>query len=1361
MSDIQSNATTTLYINGKPAQDELNRLRNTLQGYKKQLVEVAADSKRGIGSAEWKRLTNEIKSTEKELKSVQSGVASVSQVLLRLDKATPKELKNTLSQLKKELENIERGSKAWNAHVEKIKAVKAELAKLKEETKEHQSLWSRFAKKMFDWGAGLQVVMGAITGITMTARKAVDAYASMDQEMASVRKFTGMTAEQVEDLNEEFKKMDTRTSREGLNRLAQEAGRLGKSSKEDILGFVRAADQINIALDDLGEGATLTLSKLAGLYGIEESFGTEQSLLKVGSVINELSQNCSASAPYLAEFANRMGSIGAEAGVSIQDIMAFGAVLDASAVNVESSATAVGQVLSRMYRDPAKYAKAAGLDVQEFTTLLKQDANQALILFLDTLHQAGGMDVLSPMLADMGENGARVITTLATLAGHIDEVRQQQLVANKAFVEGISVTKEYEVQNNTVQAGLEKAKIRFNEMAVTLGQQLLPLMQYTITTGSVLMKTISYIVDFVIEYRTSLISLAVTIVAYQVAVNAAIIKTKALAAAQAVAKAATYAWTVAQQAWNVILALCSTNVHRLGQEIKILSALLKTNPWGLAIAAIGAMVVAMTVFTKKQKDAMAGEKALMRIREQASEKLVDEKVKIELLVKAAQNENLSLDERNQAITKLNKIIPNYNAHIDATTGKYIAANTALKKYLESLAKQYELEGAKDLLRELGKKEAELNAGIALDKKKEKEYAGSSVDSDAFLDSDASSNVSFNKGRIAARRNSRSKKEAELADVHAQRKAITDTYGEGLQREEIKEPPEPSPDKNFGGNGEGSSHGTSNNTGGKSDKVDKFETEKEWKTQEEAQNRIAYAKGEKNYEEYTKRMDEIAVEFYKKQLEHANLSKNERLSIEADKEEAIKKQTEDANRFAIENEKEAYSALVVIEMQRFADGKVNQATYEETLQQMELAHLRKMTQITVEGTKERKDAEAKYLDALVKDQKKKQKEAEDAERKHQEQLKKIKEDVFGNSAAENKAAYDVALANLTAVFNAELDAAGDNAKEKLRIEKAFQDAKLALAKQYNQEIQGENSNLLERMAESFTDWMDSEGGKAVTQSFDLVVSQMGSIFSGLSSLIQAELEIQTAAIEKRYDKEISRAEGNSYKVAQLEKNKEKEIAKAKNEANRKMFAMQVIQAVAQTAQNALAAYGSALATPIVGPYLAPIAAAMAVAAGAIQIAAIKKQQEASNAQGYAEGGFTPKGGKYEEVGVVHAGEWVASQKLLANPQARAVVNMLDFAQRTNTIGSIRSADVSRSISAPMAIANLQTPASGPAASPQVGSSRAQTDAVITELSAVIYDLKQRLNEPFVTVNTVTGDAGIKKAQDEYEQLMKNKSPKSRR
>ena len=210
-------------------------------------------------------------------------------------------------------------------------------------------------------------------------------------------------------------------------------------------------------------------------------------------------------------------------------------------------------------------------------------------------------------------------------------------------------------------------------------------------------------------------------------------------------------------------------------------------------------------------------------------------------------------------------------------------------------------------------------------------------------------------------------------------------------------------------------------------------------------------------------------------------------------------------------------------------------------------------------------------------------------------------------------------------------------------------------------------------------------------------------------------------------------------------------------------MQVMQAVAQTAQNALSAYGSAAAIPLVGYILAPVAAAMAVAAGVIQIAAIKKQQQASEAQGYASGGFTPSGKVDEEVGVVHAGEWVASQKLLASPVARPLINALDYAQRTNTIGSLRAEDVSRTIApasvAPSSSASTSSPQS---AQPIVVQ---QTDGLATATLAkyekAIAKLNKRLDEPFVTVNTVTGDTGIKQAQEEYEMLIRNKTPKSRR
>ena len=206
----------------------------------------------------------------------------------------------------------------------------------------------------------------------------------------------------------------------------------------------------------------------------------------------------------------------------------------------------------------------------------------------------------------------------------------------------------------------------------------------------------------------------------------------------------------------------------------------------------------------------------------------------------------------------------------------------------------------------------------------------------------------------------------------------------------------------------------------------------------------------------------------------------------------------------------------------------------------------------------------------------------------------------------------------------------------------------------------------------------------------------------------------------------------------------------------MFAMQVIQAVAQTATNALNAYGSAAAIPVVGYILAPIAAAMAVAAGAIQIATIKKQQQSSEAQGYAEGGFTPPGGKYEEAGVVHKGEWVASQALVNNPRTRPLLEALDYAQRTNTIGSITAADVSRTITAPAVIA--AQPQAPTVVNNTTYNQSSQTDE---RLYATLDRLDTRLNEPFVTVNTVTGDHGMQKAQDDYDRLMKNKSPKSRK
>lgn len=1359
MSNYTTNATVNLQMNGKEPKQVLEELKQRAFDLQNAIAKAAAEGKK----TDLSKLKKELKTTQRQIREVESATEQVAEVMKRLDKASPKELQRTLRTLEKQLNSLERGSEAWERQCKHIKAVRAEIDRVNRELREGETFWKRFNRKMNDWQTTIAAGAAAVTGLVMAGRSAVNAYAEMDAEMASVRKYTGMTAEEVERLNEEFKKIDTRSSREELNRLAQEAGRLGKTSQEDVLGFVRAADQINVALDDLGEGATLTLSKLTNIFGDEARLGTERSLLAVGSVINELSQNSTASAPYLAQFAQRLAGVGAQAGMTIPQIMGFAAVLDSQGQAVEMSATAMSKLIMNLFKDTEKIAKATGLDLEEFNAALKRSTNEGLLMLLERMKQLGGMDVLAPVFRDMGEEGARASAVISALAGNIDMVRQQQDVANTAFEEATSVTKEFNVQNTTVQAGLDKARKRVKEMAVELGEKLQPVMAHVISSTTLILKLLSVLVDFVIKHKTAIISVTSALIAYKVAINATNIALKAkhywLVLTNGVMKVgsalqATYKTAVLLS--SVALNRFTGNTKRAAAAQRMLNAAQKANVYALLISLIVGITTALVSYYKSLNKVSLAEKTLNDIKLDAQQRLVDEKSKIESLIRVANDETLAMENRIKAVNKLNEIIPNYNAYIDETTGKYNASTTALNEYTAALMRRYEVEGAKEKLSALGREkvqllldkreaEAELRRAVALSESGN--YVGGREG--AIMRSGPGMNIALKQRNV-------NNIQEQISAIEKTERYLIGEYGKEIDGTVLNDSGTVVDDNNNG------STVVAGGLGGGGGTEDKFAAENEWRERQEALNRIAYAKGEKNYEQYTLRMQEIAIEYHRKQLQHTDLSALERLGIEANYYEAVRKQQEQENTFAEERSKEAiqtakeqeeerYSTLLATEKQRYIDGKISLAEYQSAVQLAELEHLRRMTLIFEKGSDEYVQANARYQDRMIADQQARLRESERLEREHLSELARLKEEYFGNSPAENEALLNKDLANLEIVYEAELQAAGDNAAEKLRIDEAYEQAKLALRKKYGMLAEEEERNWILRSAE----WLESDGGEAITGTMDTLVSGMSSIFSSLSSLIQAELEIQTAAIESRYDKEISYAEGNTYKVKKLEEQKEKELARLKNEANKKMFAMQVVQAVAQTAQNAISAYGSAAAIPIVGFIMAPIAAAMAIAAGALQIAAIKKQQQQAQSQGYMKGGFTKKGKRDEVAGVVHAGEWVASQELLASPVARPMIDALDYAQRTNTVASLRSDDVNRAIAAPMMSAGGQREVR------VIVERSEQEHKPDTELSSTIRRLNERLNEPFVTINTVEGDYGIKQAQDEYEKLIRNKTPKSRR
>jgi hypothetical protein len=506
---------------------------------------------------------------------------------------------------------------------------------------------------------------------------------------------------------------------------------------------------------------------------------------------------------------------------------------------------------------------------------------------------------------------------------------------------------------------------------------------------------------------------------------------------------------------------------------------------------------------------------------------------------------------------------------------------------------------------------------------------------------------------------------------------------------------------------------------------------------DAENKIAYLMGEKSHKEYTQRQLELDVEEAKARLDKVKEGTQEYLNAQAKYLEAKQKLEKEGISRSVEAEKEGYEDLQMVLKQQYANGEISTRAYNLAVEQAELQHLQNMVSLYKEGSEEYLKAEREY-----------QRKSKEYQVKHAEEAKKIRESLqeeyFKKAAGNTDPAGMAEEKAQLEIVRAELLAAATTADQKLQIEEAYQKARYEIAKKYNDQAEMMAVDAAQASVDQVLEYMESDGFQGFYQSFNTLVNGMGEIFSGLTSLIDAEVSLQEAQINKKYEAELAAAEGNAAATERIEAEKEKEIAQMKNEAEEKKYGMQIASTIAQTAISAVNAYSSAAAIPVVGWIMGPIAAAMAVAAGGIQLATLKKQHEAAMAQGYAAGGYTAPGGKYQPAGIVHAGEWVASQELLANPAAAATIAQLDQAQRTNTIGQLSKPSPSASVSS-----------SGRISSPTEAHQPSDGSASVGES---LDRLNKTLDNGIYAATTMTGDKGIVRAQRRYEQLMRNKSKK---
>ena len=1293
------------------------------------------------------------------------------------------ENEKSLRRIRKELtallnsQGVERGSAEWDKYTEALQRVDGELRKIRQER-------TAATEGLADWGAKWQ-------GFAITARAALDTvsaaiskvgglvekYADFQQHTAAVTKYTGLAKEQVAELNAEFRKMDTATTPEKLNDLAADAGRLGLQAKEDILSFVQAADQLNLALgDDLGEDAVKNIGKLADIFGDSDRMGLKQAMLSTGSAINELAQSSSASEGYILEFTNRLAGVAKQAGLTQAQVMGFASVMDQSGVGVERGATALQNTISALFKAPAKMAKAAGLEVQSFTNLLRTDANQAITQFLAALQQKGGFDALAPVLAEMGMSGSGVTQTLSTLSSRLADVKDAQDLANKAFTEGTSCTNEAAIANSTAAAQLQKAQNRARLLAVTLGEELFPLYVKATEAAVGFSDKLIIVAKWAGQNKTALLLLSASLLSLAAAQAYATVTAKAHALATAAAAAVQKTWTAAVLLAHAAAAALSGNLTKARAAMAAFNAVCRANPWLLlasALLAVGAAVAALArrtpTLTAAQKAAAsaaeanaAAQSAVSRAGDKAAEDAARQGSEVKRLTSILHDNNQLLATRQQALARLRQIVPGYTADLTAEGKLYNENTAALNKYVEGLQAAARARAYASEMEDSAKRQAQAErtadrkqnnvnkSRAALAKLEAARPAGGQAQGTAGADLvSLSYDETLEKKREEVRKNEEALAKARQEIANEQRTQ------EELKARISKDTAAAAQVVAQSGGGTPATSGTSGGgtpakSGAAKKTTDLTALQKEADkaraalAAEYAAQTLQAAEGETEWETYRRRLYEIDEDYYAKALAKAKgdkdttsrLEKEKAAAVQARREETAEWSLQDIDRAAREEEAAAKAA--------YNKGELSAVQHQEALSRIQLqAQAKRVRYLRDHGANSQKEAETLHAE----EQKLEEKQAADRQLREenlQKQIAEAKSKYLRQSAAQR---YEQEMQWLAALEKAELAAAVASEEAKLEIQKRYAAMRQSLAESYATKGASSGASLTPAATEYVEKARAAAGGRsgqvkdggafsgvaraglqvseanaaaaalaalyaadtaalqaqlsakqiseeeynqrslemqqahaaaaqeltaAQWQSYQTcaqeAMSAVSSALSSATSFVSAQASLQEAKVTARYDAEIEAAGKNSAEGQRLEEEKQKALNAIKKKASKKQAKIEIAQAVLDTAINAIKAYQSMASIPVVGPALGAVAAAAAVAFGAVQIATIKKQHAAQEAAYYS-GGYTGGTQYRKEAGVVHEGEFVANHLAVQNPAVRPVLDLIDQAQRTGKVAAL--------------------------------------------------------------------------------------------
>lgn len=913
----------------------------------------------------------------------------------------------------------------------------------------------------------------------------------------------------------------------------------------------------------------------------------------------------------------------------------------------------------------------------EFAQLKAQQTGQSVDYMTDSI--VTGLGRKSPLILD----------NLGISAAEISEKTKETGDFMKAVAEIVDT--QLAAAGETYISAADRAAqktVELQNAQKALGDEILPLKeQWDDAYADMQLNTIS-LISWCVKHQGVVKTLGILLTAFTVV---AIATSNAIKTNIVVTKGA----AAAQQAWNVISAtgiglmkLLQAGFYLLTGRVTLaknawtaMNVTMKASVFGLIAA--GVVLLAMKLWDmKKAADASTlAQKALNNIRAEAQKQVVEEKLKLENLVKVAKDEKLSMDERYKAVDALNKIVPQYNATIDKTTKKFRASDKALKAYINNLVKLYEVQGAKKQIQSLAEQRAELEVKLAGAKKNlsgAKSAQGVSYTTSwGAVGNTQSDAVGHFQSQVNSISNS-------IKQLDAQINAITGAFGKGIMTQTVKESSEPEvPDSGIGGGGGGKGGGghtgTTNTT-----------------TQPNPDDIAS-----KRFSENRQADIDAANQDYQQDVNNWNMALA-RKKVSQDKYDlamqALKTQ-HTANILAIETSYSEQSQNIGI-----ADG-----AKKKSLQDKQQANLRAAEQAHFE---QQVAVEQAYQDALAKVM-------EQGETQQELTLEQQR---------------DQKLEVLKGYYQAALNMAKQNGEDTTQLEKAYKDVQIQIEKEYitkQKELLDEQDEKKKQARQALGFDQQSEYDRQLQQlkqaldnqyitqeeyeekvqglkrgSFMKQVQLYTNLFSNaVTSLQNAEM----ANVDAKYDAEIKAAEGNTALQEKLEKKKANEKLKIQKKYADVNFAMQVAQIISNTAVSIMKAYSE------LGPIAGSVAAALMGVTGAAQLAVanaerqkVKRMTLNGSASGTSSAGSRVASGResggridvereqdgkhfnaeyapgkrgYVDHPTVIVGEgprgrskeWVASNAALENPTIAPLINLMDAAQRA---GQIRTFDMSK-------------------------------------------------------------------------------------